>query len=126
MGQDWIEFRGHYYKEKILVRRSHIEAIVEVPFDEKNNIGEYSRVFCKSGCQYQVDAPYKKAIERLIDAETAESDNVPGERFTREEYEVIHELMMKIADLGKEHGVSAGPINRSILNKLTKILEEDK
>lgn len=120
MRQDWVEFITDKEAEKcdtVCLRPEYILAI-----QDRANKGTRLTYDCNSETgSVDVTEPYEQVKRKIMDAEKVEHSEVV-ERFTREEYEVMHELITKGRELCEERGLELGPINTSILNKLNKIL----
>lgn len=123
MRQNWVEFkmkgdrllslRPEYIMKYSMCQEENSDATI-VMYDEGDSVKDY-----------YVYEPYERVKQKIMDAEKSECSEVV-ERFTREEHEVMRELIIKGSELCEKRGLELGPLNRSILNKLNKILNGDK
>lgn len=127
MRQDWVEFEIRDEK-KVSLRLEYITSIIEkegyvwLCYDEKPFLDGDQKL----ASFYHIAEPYEQVKQKIIDAEKVDYNNVVVEHFTREEYENLRYY----AQFYKENNTWDDDEDRNLtdkmLNKLDKILKEDK
>lgn len=127
MRQDWIEFETDKETEKcksVCLRPEHILAIQDrankdtrLTYDCNSEIGSID-----------VAEPYEQVKQKIMDVEKVDYSNVVAEHFTREEYELIENVMLhKVDQLAKDEPCTSNYYAHDrILIKLNEILKEDE
>lgn len=127
MRQDWIEFEG-YKGRKVCTR---IDYIVNIRESTNSSNEECVIIGCSADEAtfnlYSYE-PYEQVKRKIMDAERVDYGGVVVERFTSEEFEMLEDVMtQKIDQLAKDEPCTANYYSHSnILDKLNKILKEDK
>lgn len=132
MRQEWIEFEGRE-GNKILLRPEYVSSLcnnwnntgcVMVGYDEHMMINDEGR----SSSFALVNEPYEQVKQKIMDVEKVDYSNVVAEHFTREEYELIENVMLhKVDQLAKDEPCTSNYYAHDrILIKLNEILKEDE
>lgn len=130
MRQDWIEFEGNNHK-KILLRPEYISSVI----DESGTTGitriGYDEHPILDGepyltTLYECKEPYNQVKQKIIDAEKVDLSDVVVEHFTKDEYETILEIVKAEKNNTPDHDTGEYAELRRIVDKLNKILKENK
>lgn len=128
MRQDWIEFKGREF-DKFVVRPEYIMWVAQGGHNSKGEKPTYilvDRMREDGQDLLTVNEPYEQVKQKIMDAEKAGLNNVVVEHFTKEEYAHILELFENATDIANAGERKAKLLTATIMDKLYKIIKEDK
>lgn len=121
MRQDWIEFKMK--GDRLLALRP--EYITKYSMSQEEG-SDFTIVMYEEGDfvkDYYVNEPYEQVKQKIMDAEKVDLSDAVVEHFTREEYNILYDLVVEES----EHGIGETYLAKltHIKNKLNELKEEE-